>query len=135
MSNYAFPCIVAGKMRWLRFRGAKAHEGYYTTANAEEQRAIESHMLYKLGKITLAGEYSLDSLDREQLENNNSSFQTPNSSLDNNSQLTQEVPEVTTVQGAREWLLQHIEGCKVSELPNREAVLAYAASHGVKFGI
>ena len=42
------------------------------------------------------------------------------------------VSEVTTVQAAREWLIAHRDA-KSSDLSNKESVLSYAESHGVKF--
>lgn len=122
ISNFAFPIVIGGKQRWLRFLGAKSNEGYYTTADAEEQRQIESSKRYKRGELRIVGSYEIADEVAE------------SSDEDTHGATTVEafIVEVSTVQAAREWLIEH-KGAKASELPNKDALLAYAKDKGVEF--
>lgn len=119
LSNYALPCTIAGKTRWLRFYGSQSKGGYYNTMNVAEQRCIESSKAFLRGEITLEGTYPVDDVEvvSEQVVENKETIM---------------VEGITTVQAAREYLVES-KGAKASELNNREAVLAYAERVGVKF--
>ena len=119
VSNFAFPCIIAGRQRWLRFYGAMPTEGYYTTDSAVEQRAIETSKRYLRGEIVCVSEVEIaDEVMPEVVATQ--------------AQAVEVVNGITTVQAAREYLVAE-KGAKASELNNREAVLAYAERVGVKF--
>lgn len=119
VSNFAFPCVIAGRQRWLRFYGAMPTEGYYTTDSAVEQRAIETSKRYLRGEIVCVGEVEIaDEVMPEVVATQ--------------AQAVEVVNGITTVQAAREYLVES-KGAKASELNNREAVLAYAERVGVKF--
>lgn len=119
VSNFAFPCIIAGKQRWLRFYGAMPNEGYYTTNSVVEQRAIETSKRYLRGEIVCVG--VLEITDEVMPE-----------VITTQAQAVEVVNGITTVQAAREYLVAE-KGAKASELNNREAVLAYAEKVGVMF--
>lgn len=119
VSNFAFPCIIAGRQRWLRFYGAMPNEGYYTTNSVVEQRAIETSKRYLRGEIVCVG--VLEIADEVMPE-----------VITTQAQAVEVVNGITTVQAAREYLVAE-KGVKASELNNREAVLAYAERVGVKF--
>lgn len=119
VSNFAFPCIIAGRQRWLRFYGAMPNEGYYTTNSVVEQRAIETSKRYLRGEIVCVG--VLEIADEVMPE-----------VVATQAQAVEVVNGITTVQAAREYLVAE-KGAKASELNNREAVLAYAERVGVKF--
>lgn len=119
VSNFAFPCIIAGRQRWLRFYGAMPNEGYYTTNSVVEQRAIETSKRYLRGEIVCVG--VLEIADEVMPE-----------VITTQAQAVEVVNGITTVQAAREYLVAE-KGAKASELNNREAVLAYAERVGVKF--
>lgn len=113
---------MGGKQRWLRFLGAKANEGYYTTADAEEQRQIESSKRYKRGEVRIVGSYEIADEVAESSDNDTLGATTVEASI----------VEVSTVQAAREWLIEH-KGAKASDLPNKDALLVYAKDKGVEF--
>ena len=119
VSNFAFPAVVGGKQRWLRFAGTKAGEGFYTTTHVGEQECIEKSARYRRGNITLV-------LSSEIADETPEEAPTPQ-------EVVRLVTEVNTVQEAREWLIEHC-GAKAGELPNKEAVLSRAEREGVKFG-
>lgn len=119
MSNYAFPCTIAGKTRWLRFYGNQSQGGYYNTMNVAEQRCIESSKAFRRGEIILEGTYPVDDVDGV-------------SDVRVDEVSAEEVEGITTVQAAREWLVSN-RGVKAGELSNREAVLACAKEQGVTF--
>lgn len=119
VSNFAFPCVIAGRQRWLRFYGAMPTEGYYTTDSAVEQRAIETSKRYLRGEIVCVSEVEIaDDVMPEVVTTQ--------------AQAVEVVNGITTVQAAREYLVAE-KGAKASELNNRESVLAYAERVGVKF--
>ena len=119
VSNFAFPCVIAGKQRWLRFYGAMPTEGYYTTDSAVEQRAIETSKRYLRGEIVCVSEVEIADEVMPEV-------------VTTQAQAVEVVNGITTVQAAREYLVES-KGAKASELNNREAVLAYAERVGVKF--
>ena len=119
VSNFAFPCVIAGKQRWLRFYGAMPTEGYYTTDSAVEQRAIETSKRYLRGEIVCVSEVEIADEVMPEV-------------VTTQAQAVEVVNGITTVQAAREYLVAE-KGAKASELNNREAVLAYAERVGVKF--
>lgn len=119
ISNYAFPCVIAGKQRWLRFYGATPTEGYYTTSSIVEQRAIESSKRYMRGEIVCESAVEMDD-------------EVMSSAVDTTPVELEVVNGIATVQAAREYLVE-AKGANASELKNREAVLAYAEKAGVKF--
>lgn len=119
VSNFAFPCIIAGRQRWLRFYGAMPNEGYYTTNSVVEQRAIETSKRYLRGEIVCVGEVEIADEVMPEV-------------VTTQAQAVEVVNGITTVQAAREYLVAE-KGAKASELNNREAVLAYAERVGVKF--
>lgn len=119
VSNFAFPCIIAGKQRWLRFYGAMPNEGYYTTNSVVEQRAIETSKRYLRGEIVCVSEVEIADEVMPEV-------------VTTQAQAVEVVNGITTVQAAREYLVD-AKGAKASELNNREAVLAYAERVGVKF--
>ena len=119
VSNFAFPCVIAGRQRWLRFYGAMPTEGYYTTDSAVEQRAIEMSKRYLRGEIVCVGEVEIADEVMPEV-------------VTTQAQAVELVNGITTVQAAREYLVES-KGAKASELNNREAVLAYAERVGVKF--
>lgn len=119
VSNFAFPCVIAGRQRWLRFYGAMPTEGYYTTDSAVEQRAIETSKRYLRGEIVCVGEVEIADEVMPEV-------------VTTQAQAVEVVNGITTVQAAREYLVAE-KGAKASELNNREAVLAYAERVGVKF--
>lgn len=119
VSNFAFPCIIAGRQRWLRFYGAMPNEGYYTTNSVVEQRAIETSKRYLRGEIVCVG--VLEIADEVMPE-----------VITTQAQAVEVVNGITTVQAAREYLVAE-KGAKASELNNREAVLSYAERVGVMF--
>ena len=119
VSNFAFPCVLAGRQRWLRFYGAMPTEGYYTTDSAVEQRAIETSKRYLRGEIVCVGEVEIADEVMPEV-------------VTAQAQAVEVVNGITTVQAAREYLVES-KGAKASELNNREAVLAYAERVGVKF--
>lgn len=119
ISNYAFPCVIAGKQRWLQFHGAMPKEGYYTTESVVEQRAIETSKRYLRGEIVCVSVVEIaDEVMPEVVATQ--------------AQAVEVVNGIATVQAAREYLVD-VKGAKASELNNREAVLAYAERVGVKF--
>lgn len=119
VSNFAFPCIIAGKQRWLRFYGAMPNVGYYTTNSVVEQRAIETSKRYLRGDIVCVSAVEIaDEVMQEVVATQ--------------AQAVEVVNGIATVQAAREYLVD-VKGAKASELNNREAVLAYAEKVGVKF--
>ena len=121
VSNFAFPCVIAGRQRWLRFYGAMPTEGYYTTDSAVEQRAIETSKRYLRGEIVCVSEVEIaDEVMPEAVD------------VEPVAEVVKEVNGITTVQAAREYLVAE-KGAKASELNNRESVLAYAERVGVKF--
>lgn len=119
VSNFAFPCVIAGRQRWLRFYGAMPTEGYYTTDSAVEQRAIETSKRYLRGEIVCVGEVEIADEVMPEV-------------VTTQAQAVEVVNGITTVQAAREYLVAE-KGAKASELNNRESVLAYAERVGVKF--
>lgn len=119
VSNFAFPCVIAGKQRWLRFYGGMPNEGYYSTKSIVEQRAIETSKRYLRGEIVCVG--VLEIADEVMPE-----------VVATQAQAVEVVNGITTVQAAREYLVAE-KGAKASELNNREAVLAYAERVGVMF--
>ena len=119
VSNFAFPCVIAGRQRWLRFYGAMPTEGYYTTDSAVEQRAIETSKRYLRGEIVCVGEVEIADEVMPEV-------------VTTQAQAVEVVNGITTVQAAREYLVAE-KGAKASELNNREAVLAYAERVGVIF--
>lgn len=119
VSNFAFPCVIAGRQRWLRFYGAMPNEGYYTTNSVVEQRAIETSKRYLRGEIVCVGEVEIADEVMPEV-------------VTTQAQAVEVVNGITTVQAAREYLVAD-KGAKASELNNREAVLAYAERVGVKF--
>lgn len=119
VSNFAFPCIIAGRQRWLRFYGAMPNEGYYTTNSVVEQRAIETSKRYLRGEIVCVSEVEITDEVMPEV-------------VAAQAQAVEVVNGITTVQAAREYLVD-AKGAKASELNNREAVLAYAERVGVKF--
>ena len=118
MGNFSFSAVIGGKQRWLKFSGSKADEGYYSTGDVAEQRAIESSRRYMRGEIKCVGSY--DVADEDQ------------SNVCDEVYPVEVVNGITTVQAAREYLVAE-KGAKASELNNRESVLAYAERVGVKF--
>lgn len=121
MGNFSFSAVIGGKQKWLKFNGAKSDEGYYSTGDVAEQRAIESSRRYLRGEIRRVGSYVV--ADEVML----AVIEEPDVS-----KAVEVVNGVTTVQAAREYLVAS-KGAKASELNNREAVLAYAERVGVKF--
>lgn len=119
VSNFAFPCVIAGRQRWLRFYGAMPTEGYYTTDSAVEQRAIETSKRYLRGEIVCVGEVEIADEVMPEV-------------VTTQAQAVEVVNGITTVQAAREYLVAE-KGAKASELNNRESVLAYAERVGVIF--
>lgn len=119
VSNFAFPCVIAGRQRWLRFYGAMPTEGYYTTDSAVEQRAIETSKRYLRGEIVCVGVVEIADEVMPEV-------------VTTQAQAVEVVNGITTVQAAREYLVD-VKGAKASELNNRESVLAYAERVGVKF--
>lgn len=119
VSNFAFPCVIAGRQRWLRFYGAMPTEGYYTTDSAVEQRAIETSKRYLRGEIVCVSEVEIADEVMPEV-------------VTTQAQAVEVVNGITTVQAAREYLVAE-KGAKASELNNRESVLAYAERVGVKF--
>lgn len=119
VSNFAFPCVIAGKQRWLRFYGGMPNEGYYSTKSIVEQRAIETSKRYLRGEIVCVGEVEIADEVMPEV-------------VTTQAQAVEVVNGITTVQAAREYLVAE-KGAKASELNNREAVLAYAERVGVKF--
>lgn len=119
VSNFAFPCTIAGKQRWLRFHGGLPNEGYYSTKSIVEQRAIETSKRYLRGEIVCVSEVEI--ADEVMPE-----------AVATQAQALEVVNGIATVQAAREYLVES-KGAKASELNNREAVLAYAERVGVKF--
>lgn len=128
-SNFAFPIVKDGKQRWLRFLGAKANEGFYTTSDEAEQRVIEGSKRFRRGEITLVGTYAIDENSEltDELSVINGSTPTPVDDA-----VVKEVVEVGSVQAAREWLIAN-KGVKASELPNKDAILACAGKLSVEF--
>ena len=121
MGNFSFSAVIGGKQRWLKFSGAKADAGYYSTGDVAEQRAIESSRRYMRGEIKCVGKYVVpDEVMSEAVD------------VEPFAGLVEVVNGITTVQAAREYLVE-AKGAKASELNNREAVLAYAERVGVKF--
>ena len=124
MGNFSFSAVIGGKQRWLKFSGSKSDEGYYSTSDIAEQCAIESSRRYRRGEIKLVGNYNV--ADEEPIgsvadENANARYAEG-----------EVVAGITTVQAAREWLVEH-KDAKASELNNKDAVLSYAKQHGVLF--
>ena len=119
VSNFAFPCVIAGKQRWLRFYGGMPNEGYYSTKSIIEQRAIETSKRYLRGEIVCVSEVEMADEVMPEV-------------VTTQAQAVEVVNGITTVQAAREYLVAE-KGAKASELNNREAVLAYAERVGVKF--
>ncbi len=122
IGNFSFSVVIGGKQKWLNFSGSKSHEGYYSTGNMLEQRAIESSRRYLRGDIRCVGSYELSEPTMEEVAS------TSAPSVEE----VEVVSEVTTVQAAREWLIAHRDA-KSSDLGNKESVLSYAESHGVIF--
>lgn len=121
MGNFSFSAVIGGKQRWLRFSGSKSDEGYYSTGDVAEQRAIESSRRYMRGEIKCVGKYVVpDEVMSEAVD------------VVPVAEVVAEVNGITTVQAAREYLVAE-KGAKASELNNREAVLAYSERVGVKF--
>ena len=119
VSNFAFPCVIAGRQRWLRFYGAIPTEGYYTTESVVEQRAIETSKRYLRGDIVCVSVVEIADEVMPEV-------------VTMQAQAVEVVNGIATVQAAREYLVDE-KGAKASELNNREAVLAYAERVGVKF--
>ena len=119
VSNFAFPCVIAGKQRWLRFYGGMPNEGYYSTKSIVEQRAIETSKRYLRGEIVCVGEVEIADEVMPEV-------------VTTQAQAVEVVNGIASVQAAREYLVAE-KGAKASELNNREAVLAYAERVGVKF--
>lgn len=119
MGNFSFSAVIGGKQRWLKFSGAKADEGFFSTGDVAEQRAIETSKRYLRGEIKCVGSY--DVADEVMPE-----------VVTTQAQAVEVVNGITTVQAAREYLVAE-KGAKASELNNRESVLAYAERVGVKF--
>lgn len=119
VSNFAFPCVIAGKQRWLRFYGGMPNEGYYSTKSIVEQRAIETSKRYLRGEIVCVSEVEIADEVMPEV-------------VTTQAQAVEVVNGITTVQAAREYLVAE-KGAKASELNNRESVLAYAERVGVKF--
>lgn len=119
VSNFAFPCVIAGKQRWLRFYGGMPNEGYYSTKSVVEQRAIETSKRYLRGEIVCVSEVEIADEVMPEV-------------VTTQAQAVEVVNGITTVQAAREYLVAE-KGAKASELNNRESVLAYAERVGVKF--
>lgn len=119
VGHLSFSVMIGGKQRWLKFRGAKADEGFFSTGDVAEQRAIETSKRYLRGEIKCVGSY--DVADEVMPE-----------VVTTQAQAVEVVNGITTVQAAREYLVAE-KGAKASELNNREAVLAYAERVGVKF--
>lgn len=119
VSNFAFPCVIAGRQRWLRFYGGMPNEGYYSTKSIVEQRAIETSKRYLRGEIVCVSEVEMADEVMPEV-------------VTTQAQAVEVVNGITTVQAAREYLVAE-KGAKASELNNREAVLAYAERVGVKF--
>lgn len=121
MGNFSFSAVIGGKQRWLRFSGSSSDEGYYSTGDVAEQRAIESSRRYMRGEIKCVGKYVVpDEVMSEAVD------------VEPVAEVVKEVNGITTVQAAREYLVD-FKGAKASELNNKEAVLAYADKVGVKF--
>lgn len=116
-----FSAVIGGKQRWLKFSGSKADEGYYSTGDVAEQRAIESSRRYMRGEIKCVGSYVATDEVMPTVED-----------IATNAPAVEVVNGIATVQAAREYLVD-VKGAKASELNNREAVLAYAERVGVKF--
>lgn len=119
VSNFAFPCVIAGKQRWLRFYGGMPNEGYYSTKSIVEQRAIETSKRYLRGEIVCVSEVEMADEVMPEV-------------VTTQAQAVEVVNGIATVQAAREYLVAE-KGAKASELNNRESVLAYAERVGVKF--
>lgn len=121
VGHLSFSVMIGGKQRWLKFRGAKADEGFFSTGDVAEQRAIETSKRYLRGEIKCVGEYVVpDEVMSEAVD------------VEPVAEVVKEVNGIATVQAAREYLVAE-KGAKASELNNREAVLAYAERVGVKF--
>ena len=118
VGHLSFSVMIGGKQRWLKFRGAKADEGFFSTGDVAEQRAIETSKRYLRGEIKCVGSYGVADEDQ--------------SNVCDEVYPVEVVNGITTVQAAREYLVES-KGAKASELNNREAVLAYAERVGVKF--
>lgn len=121
VGHLSFSVMIGGKQRWLKFRGAKADEGFFSTGDIAEQTAIESSRRYKRGEIKCVGSYALQDEESETREEVHAL-----------QEVVRLVTEVNTVQEAREWLIEHC-GAKAGELPNKEAVLSRAEREDVKF--
>ena len=119
VGHLSFSVMIGGKQRWLKFRGAKADEGFFSTGDVAEQRAIETSKRYLRGEIKCVGSY--DVADEVMPE-----------VVTTQAQAVEVVNGITTVQAAREYLVAE-KGAKSSELNNRESVLAYAERVGVIF--
>lgn len=130
MGNFSFSAVIGGKQRWLRFSGSKSDEGYYSTGDVAEQRAIESSRRYMRGEIKCVGKYVVpDEVMSEAVD-----VEPVAEAVDvvPVAEAVEVVNGITTVQAAREYLID-AKGAKASELNNKEAVLAYADKVGVKF--
>ena len=121
IGNFSFSAVIGGKQRWLNFSGAKSDEGFYSTGDIAEQRAIESSRRYKRGEIRCVGSSAVADEVMPTVED-----------VVTDAHAVEVVNGITTVQAAREYLVE-AKGAKASELNNREAVLSYAERVGVKF--
>ena len=129
MGNFSFSAVIGGKQRWLRFSGSKSDEGYYATGDVAEQRAIESSRRYMRGEIRCVGGCVVP--DEVMSE---AAYVVPDEVISEavGVEAVEVVNGIATVQAAREYLVD-AKGAKASELNNKEAVLAYAESVGVRF--
>lgn len=85
----------------------------FTAKNALEQFAVENHPMFKSGSIKLIKEIG------EEPEK------------DTAKKYTIEVEEVTTMQQARQYLVEH--GAPMERLQNKAAIQAYAAEKNITF--
>lgn len=121
VGHLSFSVMIGGKQRWLKFKGAKSDEGFFSTGDTAEQRAIETSKRYLRGEIKCVGIYGVaDEVMPEAV------------GVEPVAEVVKEVNGIATVQAAREYLVAE-KGAKASELNNRESVLAYAERVGVKF--
>lgn len=134
---------VEGKRQWIEFKGLRSqHKGTYTTDDPRIMEALEKRNGYGI-------EYVVTSTQGEPEKKPNppapdtteespvtpivppvADIQPP---VQNPNPSTKVVPGIKSAAKAREYLLENIEDMKMSELSNKEKVLAVAAAHKISF--
>lgn len=105
---------------------------HFSTTDPEIQNAISEHKLFKTGVIRLVKSKDISTTTTSVSNSTETTGKTNNASETGTETSGTVVEDVTKVQQAKEWLIDNA-GAKLSDLPNKEAILNFAAAKGIVF--